>query len=101
MLGMLLETVNADAIGIDPCAVSDTPRATAIAHCRTKPVMRDRIVPADITAVERASDGGGSLMGSSMESGSCTEDDSSPRARARTRSRMRAVALSWTGGDFS
>lgn len=62
MFGMLLAIVYADAIGTLPAAATETPRATAIDHVRAKPVSRERIVPTDMMAVERATDGVDSLM---------------------------------------
>ena len=57
MFGTLFEMLNADAMGIAPLEVSDTPRATAIAHWRTNPVTRESTVPNDIATVERAIEG--------------------------------------------
>ena len=91
MLGMLFEMLNAEATGIAPVAASETPSANAIAHCRTNPRAREMIVPADMIAVERASEGcspaiGGLLEAMASGSGSASRgsvDDSSPAARAR------------------
>src|SRR5450759_2359050 len=57
MFGMLFEMLNDEATGIAPVEAMVTPSATAIAHVRTKPVMRETSVETDMVAVERAMEG--------------------------------------------